>query len=128
MLYAANGTDMTRNRPVLQRIALALFGLLLLCTPILLGITYWATPTIVVRNHSPFTVQVTAYWGDQLKVLQPVKPGAKRTFKVRGESAITFVVTYPDGTHVTSLPMYFTTATTVTAVVTGNGVEATAEL
>lgn len=39
-----------------------------------------------------------------------------------------FVVTYPDGRQLTSLPMYFTTAMTVTAVVTDNQVDVTAEL
>ncbi len=119
---------MTRNRPMFQRIAIALLVLLMLCTALLLAITYWATPTMVVRNDSQHTVRVTAHWGDRLKILQAIKPGARRTFKVRGESAITFVVSYPDGTQVTSHPMYFTTATTVTAVVTGSGVEATTEL
>ena len=38
-----------------------------------------------------------------------------------------FVVTYPDGQQLTSLPMYFTTATTVTAVVTENTVDVTAK-
>ncbi|MGA6099124.1 hypothetical protein ACPESN_14805 [Stutzerimonas marianensis] len=119
---------MTRNRPMFQRIAIALLVLSMLCTALLLAITYWATPTMVVRNDSQLTVQVTAHWGDRLKILQPLKPGARRSFKVRGESAITFVVTYPDGTQITSQAMYFTTATTVTAVVSDSGVEATTEL
>ncbi|WP_313055426.1 hypothetical protein [Pseudomonas lopnurensis] len=119
---------MTRSRTMLQRIAIALFTLVLICTALLGGLLYWATPTMVVQNDSELTVQVTAHWGDSRKMLQPIKPGDKRTFKVRGESAIEFVATYPDGTQVTSRPMYFTTATTVTAVVTDSGVEATAEL
>lgn len=119
---------MTHSRPIIKRIAIALFALFILCTALLLAITYWATPTMVVRNDSQHTVRVTAHWGNSFKILQPLKPGARRTFKVRGESAITFVVSYPDGTQVTSHPMYFTTATTVTAVVTGSGVEATMEL
>lgn len=65
---------------------------------------------MVVRNASQLTVQVTARWGNPMNALQPLMPGAKRALEVRGESAITFVATYPHRTHVTSDPVYFTTA------------------
>lgn len=119
---------MTRSWTMPQRIVAIFLVLLLLCTALLVGITYWATPTVVIQNHSWVTVHVEAYWGTDRKQFPAITPEAKRTFKVTGESAMEFVATYPDGRHVTSLPMYFTTATTVTAVVTDSGVEVTAEL
>lgn len=119
---------MTRSSTMLYRIAIPLVILLLICTALVGGLAYWATPTIVIQNHSGDTVRVTAQWGTSRKELPAVSPGAKRTFKVAGESAIEFVVTYPDSTQLRSLPMYFTTATTVTAVVTDRVVEVTADL
>lgn len=89
---------------------------------------YWATPTMVVRNDSSATVQVTARWNAHHRELHDLQPGHARTFKVRGESTITFTVTYPDGSHVQSLPMYFTTATTVSAVITARSVSVSPQL
>jgi hypothetical protein len=79
-------------------------------------------------NQSSLTVQVEALWSASRKQLPAIAPGAKRTFKVAGESSIALVVTYPDGRQLTSAPMYFTTAMTVTAVVNDNHVDVTAEL
>lgn len=119
---------MISSSTMLHRLAAPLVILLLVCTALVGGLTYWATPTIVIQNHSGVTVQVTALWGNNRKKLPAISPGAKHTFKVAGESAIKFVATYPDGTQLSSLPMYFTTATTVTAIVTDNMVEITAGL
>lgn len=101
---------------------------LLLCSALVGMLMYWATPTMVVQNHSGSTVQMIAKWDDNVIELPALSPGAQRAFKVRGESAIEFFVTYPDGTQVKSQPMYFTTATTVSAVVTANSVEVSAKL
>ena len=119
---------MISSSTMLHRIAVPFVILLLICTALVGGLMYWATPTIVIQNHSGVTVRVTALWGTSRKELPAISPGAKRTFKVAGESAIEFVATYPDGTQLSSLPMYFTTATTVTAIVTDNMVKVTADL
>lgn len=119
---------MTRAKTMLQLIAIVLPALVLVSAVSLGGLAYWARPTMIVQNDSESTVQVTAYWDEHEKVLQPIKPGARQTFKVSGESAIVFVVTHPDGTQVRSHPMYFTAATTVTAMFTGNAVEVTSAL
>lgn len=116
---------MTRGTTLIQRIAIVLFALILIIALLLGGVAYWVKPTMIVQNDSELTVHVTAYWADARKVLQPIKPGASQTFKLSGESAVVFVATYPDGTQVKSQPMYFTTATTVTAIFTENAVDVT---
>lgn len=118
---------MTQGRMLVRHVAWVLLLSVLLCTAVLAAITYWATPTVVIQNHSPDAVRVAAQWGTSRKQLPGIAPGATRTFKIAGESAVAFVVTYPDGSQITSLPMYFTTATTVTAVITDNHVNVTAK-
>jgi hypothetical protein len=118
---------MTRSSKLLRRIAATLLLLLTLCAALLSGVNSWATPTVVVRNQSGVTVQVVAQWNTHRKQLPAIAPRATCRFKAAGESSMVFVVTYPDGQQLTSLPMYFTTATTVTAVVTENTVDVTAK-
>ncbi|MCQ4297608.1 hypothetical protein NAU58_18690 [Pseudomonas stutzeri] len=118
---------MTRSCTLPRRIAVTLLTLSALCAALLLGVNYWATPTVVIRNQSGVTVQVEAQWSANRKKLPAIAPGAMRTFKVAGESSIAFVVTYPDGRQLTSLPMYFTTFTAVTAVVTDGLVDVRAK-
>lgn len=119
---------MTDRFMMLRRIAVSIAVSLLSGTALLGGLTYWATPTVVVQNHSTATVQVTAHWGSGQKALPAIPPGAQRSFRVAGESAIEFGVMFPDGTQLNSQPMYFTTATTVTAVITGSSVDVSADL
>lgn len=118
---------MTRSWTLPRRIAVTLLTLSALCAALLLGVDYWAAPTVVVRNQSGVTVQVEAQWSANRKQLPAIAPGAKRTFKVTGESSIVFAVTYPDGRQLTSRPMYFTAFTTVTAVITDGLVEVDAK-
>ncbi|CAD5106194.1 hypothetical protein [Zestomonas carbonaria] len=112
----------------LEHIAFALLAALLSIFTLAAAAVYWATPTMIVRNNSGATVQVTARWGDHHRELGDLQPGSKRTFNVRGESAIRFIVTYSDGSQLESLPMYFTTAMTVSAVISGQSVSVSAEL
>lgn len=116
---------MTRTWKILRRIAFALCALAALYAALFLGVAYWAKPTMVIRNHSGVTVQVEARWGTNRKQLPAIAPGAKRRFKVGGESAMGFVVTYPDGKQISTEPVYFTITTTVTAIVTDSTVEVT---
>lgn len=119
---------MTRSRKLLQRFTVTLLIVLALNAALLLSVAYWAKPKVIVQNHSAVTVQVEARWGPHRKQLPAIAPGAKRRFKVAGESSMVFVVTYPDGRQLHSLPVYFTTAMTVTAVVTDSTLGVTAEL
>lgn len=119
---------MTRSWTLVRRLAVVLLTLSAVYAAPFLGALYWATPTVVIHNHSGVEVQVEARWDAQRKQLPALSPGAKRRFKVAGESAMGFVVNYPDGRQISSTPVYFTTATTVTAVVTDSGVEVRSEL
>lgn len=119
---------MTLRWTLIRHIAIAIMIMVSLCAALLLGISHWATPTVVVENHSSVTVEVEARWGRNRKELPAIEPGARRMFKVTGESSMVFVVTYPDGRQLTSLPMYFTTSTTVTAAVTDSLVDVSAKL
>lgn len=119
---------MTRSLSRLRCLVLASIAALLICIALVGMLMYWATPTMVVQNRSGNPVEVIAKWNDNVIELPGLSLGAQRTFKVRGESAIEFFVTFPDGTQVRSQPMYFTTATTVSAVVTADSVRVSAEL
>lgn len=119
---------MTGSLSRLRCLVLTSIAALLTCLVLVGTLMYWATPTMIVQNRSESIVQIIAKWDDNVIELPGLSPGAQRTFKVRGESAIEFFVTYPDGTQVKSQPMYFTTATTVSAVVTANSVDVSAEL
>ncbi|MGY8820263.1 MAG: hypothetical protein ACKVLM_12775 [Pseudomonadales bacterium] len=119
---------MTLSWTLARRFAFAIMIIFALCAALLLGISHWATPTVVVENYSSVAVEVEARWDSNRKQLPAIAPGARRSFKVTGESSMAFMVTYPDGRQLTSLPVYFTTTTTVTAAVTDSIVDVSAKL
>jgi hypothetical protein len=108
----------------LKHLGFFLLAALLIMLTLAGAAVYWATPTVIIRNDTSTIVQVTARWGDRHRTLEGIEPGSERTFKVRGESSITFIVTYPNGSRVGSSPVYFTSTMTVTAVITDRSVQA----
>lgn len=91
--------------------------------------TYVGTPKFTVKNQSGVSVEVTAYWREQSRNLGTLSPGEERVFEVNDEAAMQFQAVYPGGQVITSSPaVYFTSGTTVLAVVTESSIEVSAEL
>ena len=89
---------------------------------------YVATPKFVVKNESGVSVEVTAHWREKSKRIGSIVAGSKRVFEVNDEAAMEFRAVYPSGQVVTSSPaVYFTSGTTIIAVVTESAVEVSAE-
>lgn len=90
---------------------------------------YVATPKFVVKNESDISVEVTAHWREQIKSLSNIPAGSERVFEVNDEAAMEFRAVYQNGLVITSSPaVYFTSGTTVIAVVTESAVEVSTEL
>src|SRR5690606_993050 len=53
---------------------------------------YVATPTVVVKNESDSSVEVTAFWRETSRELGRVEAGSERRTRVRDEAAMTFRV------------------------------------
>ncbi len=112
----------------LKQLAIALAVILAALSALFAGVLYWAVPTAQVRNESAAAVQVVAQWRDQSRDLGSIRPGQTVAFRVPGEGAISFSVTYADGRQVTSREMYYTLTTTVLAVVSEQSVSVDSEL
>jgi len=90
--------------------------------------SYVATPKFIVKNESDVNVEVTAYWKQQSKNLGSILAGGEQMFELNDEAAMEFRVAYPDGQVITSSPaIYFTSGTTVIAVVTESAIKVNAE-
>ena len=93
-----------------------------------LAVPYFSTPKFVVRNESGVSVEVTAHWKGQSRNLGSLSVGSERVFEVNDEAAMEFRAVYPSGQIITSEPgVYFTSGTTVIAVVTGSSIEVSTE-
>ena len=90
--------------------------------------SYVATPKFIVKNESDVNVEVTAYWKQQSKNLGSILAGGEQMFELNDEAAMEFRVAYPDGQVITNSPaIYFTSGTTVIAVVTESAIKVNAE-
>ncbi|BES73231.1 hypothetical protein RE428_42490 [Marinobacter nanhaiticus D15-8W] len=116
---------------MLKRLVLGFFGVMLVGAGIGLFVAerYLATPTFTVINQSDATIEASASWRENTKVLGRLPPGEDLTFRVNDEAGMRFSAVYPDGRIISSShATYFTNGMTVTATFTGSNVQVSAEL
>jgi hypothetical protein len=68
-------------------------------------------------------VTVTANWLERSKDLGIVKAGSVKPITVRGEAAMVFSMRYADGREIESKPVYFTSGTTISVVISENSID-----
>ncbi len=94
-----------------------------------LAAPYVATPVFTVTNGSNVSVEVSAHWREETKILGKLDPGSELEFEVNDEAAMEFKATKPDGSVLTSAPpVYFTSGTSTTAVVKESSIEVSTQL
>lgn len=87
------------------------------------------TPVFTVINDFNVSVEVSAHWREETKILGKLDPGAELKFEVNDEAGMEFAATKPDGTVLTSAPpVYFTSGTSTTAVVKESSIEVSTKL
>ena len=101
-------------------VAISVVALMILIQP------YVATPKVRIENISSSTVQVTALWRDKEKQVGVLESGSIVMFEVNDEAAMSFNISYPDGTVETTTSVYFTSGTTIYVQINSNGVEVSA--
>lgn len=90
-----------------------------------LNVSTTDNPSIIFLNESGQEVIVTASRDGNDRKLGTIAAGAKRTFKVRDESALMLMVSYADGRGIESSSIYFTSGVDVTATVTNAAINIT---
>lgn len=92
-------------------------GLAILSAIAFFALSHFDKSHFVVENVSPSNVIVVAKWREEELVLGNIGVKEKIEFKLYAEASMVFIATYPNGSTISSEPIYFTSGTDVEATI-----------
>lgn len=101
-----------------------LFGFAVALAIVYLTLSHFDKSNFMVKNASSKEVFVVAKWRENELELGYIGIKEKLEFNLNAEASMTFIVTYPNGSVVSSEPIYFTSGVDVEATIFDNKVKA----